>query len=339
MRRTLTVTEKLLLSLINPCAEKREIEALLSDAIDWRYFQEKSYAHRIAPLIYYNLKSLGFLPLAPKQTIKILEKAYIQTSRVNMLLGQELKGILDAFGKRGIFCIILKGLAFTETVYRRNPALRPARDIDLLLRKDDVKKAGLVLEEMGYQFNEEYQTEAFFRESHFHLPFEKKGESINFIVELHWHLVRPDLPVNLDVERFWQRVVEIDFWGAKAGTLHPEDALIYLIWHMSWNYFYELLSLADLLYLIKYHKISWDNIIKQVKRAELKIPLYWTSHITARLFNLDFVPALPISALSRIFARIYFNEKNIMEQLVLRHWSLRFLIHFFMFKNKLYRLK
>lgn len=335
----ISTTHRLILSVINPDTHKREIKALLSQKIDWRDFLKKSYAHRIAPLIYYNLKKLDLLSFIPKPTVNGLEAAYIYTSRVNMVFAEELKHILNAFQKEGISCIILKGMAFVETIYQQNPGIRPLKDIDLLLRKEDVKEASLVLKHMGYQFYDRYRSEPFYWQSHFHLPFEKKEKRGNFHLEIHWDLLEPDLPVSLDVKGFWQRAVEIDFWGIKAKTLHPDDALTYLIWHTAKDGFYELLGLADLLYLIKYHRPCWDKIIRQIEDGHLVIPLYWTSYIIARLFNLNLVPVPKIDPVSKTFTKIFFTKKNIMEQFILSDWTILHLVHLFMFENRVYGLR
>lgn len=339
MRDASTATEKLMLCLINPGTKKGEIEALLSDKIDWKDFQEKSYAHRIAPLIYYNLKKLDLLFFVPEPVIHTLKRTYVYTLKTNIMFGKELKDILGKFHERGISCIILKGLAFIETIYHENPGVRPMKDIDLLLRKEDVNEASRILKEMGYQFYKGYHTEAYYRQSHFHLPFQKRGKSAHFHVEIHWQLLPSHIPVDLDVEGFRHRAVEINFLGAKADTFHPEDALIYLIWHTSLNGFNELLSLADLLYLIKYHSPSWDKLIKQVQNAHLAIPLYWTSYITSKLLKLNVVPSPDIDPVSRTFTRVFFTDKNIMEQFILSDWPLVNLTRVFMYRNKFYGMK
>ena len=74
MKGASTATEKLMLCLINPGTKKGEIETLLSGEIDWKDFQEKSYAHRIVPLIYYNLKKLDLLFSVPEPVIHTLER-------------------------------------------------------------------------------------------------------------------------------------------------------------------------------------------------------------------------------------------------------------------------
>ncbi|MBN1930029.1 MAG: nucleotidyltransferase family protein [Desulfobacterales bacterium] len=339
MKNVSSVTEKLFLNLIHPDTEKLEIQALLSDEIDWKDFQEKTYAHRIAPLVYSNLKQLDLLNFVPKPVIRALEMSLVYTSRANIMMGEELKKILCVFNERGISCIVLKGHAFIETIYHKNPAVRPLRDIDLLLKKNEVKEAGLVLKQMGYQFYNRSMGEHLYRESHFHLPFQKRVKDNCFHVELHWHLIAPDIPVNLNMDDFRQRAVEIDFFGTKADVLHPEDALIYLIWHSSLNGFNELLSLADFLYLIKYHNPSWGKMISRIRDSQLDIPLYWMSYITYRLSNFNLMSTLDIDPISKIFTKIFFNNKNILEQFINFDWTLHPLLLIFMFKNKRYGTK
>lgn len=339
MKDATNVTDKLLLSLIRPSAGIMEIQELLSDRTDWKDFQERAYAHRIAPLVYWNLKKLNLLATFPKPVSRNLEMAFVYTSRINIMIGEELKKIIKIFNEREISFIILKGHAFIETIYNKNPGIRPLKDTDLLLRKDDVKNAFSVLNEMGYELYEGYQAEAWYWNRHFHLPFQKKGKNTTFHVEIHWHLIEPDIPVKFDIEAFRNRAVEIDYLGAKANILHSEDALLYLIWHSAHNDFDELLSLADLLYLIDYHNPSWNKFISRIKTAQLDAPLFWASYITSELFNSNLIPTPEIDSLSKIFTKVFFTKKNVLEQYILSDWPFHSLVRIFRHKSKWYGIK
>ena len=336
MKKITCFTQQLILGLINPNAQKKEINRLISNKIDWKYFHKISFTHRIAPLTYYNLKKFNLLYFVPDEIINALKMAFIYTSRTNIMLSEELKNILNKFHERGISCIILKGFAFIETIYKENPGVRPLKDIDLLIKEENLKEASQILYDTGYEFYRDYRSEDYYRQSHFHFPFKKKGEIINTFLEIHWHLLCPNIPVDLDIETLWEKSIDIDYHGQKANILCTEDALIYLIWHTALNGFDELLKIADILYLIDYQKPSWRKIISQIKDAQLDIPFYWESYIISELFDSKLIPAIEIDTLSTIFTKSFFTKKNMMEQFILSDWPISNLMYIFMYKSKLY---
>lgn len=331
-------TEDFLLDLISPYEKNNNATKLLSNTINWEHFFEKAYSHRIAPLILWNLKKRGLSSRVPDYILHKLQMAYLYTLQKNMTFTEELKQILSMFEKERIPCIVLKGFSFINTIYEGNVGARPLKDIDLLIRRKDLERAGKTLSKMGYQFYGRWASEPYYLESHFHLPFEKsKGQY--FFVELHWHLLPPNYPVRIDIERLWERSVQLNLEEMETKALHPEDELIYLIWHSAFNGFDELLSLSDLLKLIGHYEFNWDKIINLVKDARLKIPFYQAFHIANNVFDLDLLPRIQIDMLSKNFIGLFYTKKNVMEQFITSDWLLSRINHLFIFEDKSFGIK
>ena len=63
-----------------------------------------------------------------------LKASAVRISAHNLLLAEELASVLQAFGRAGIACAPLRGLALAELFYG-DITTRPTGDIDLLVRK------------------------------------------------------------------------------------------------------------------------------------------------------------------------------------------------------------
>ena len=332
-------TEKLLCLGINPYSSKKEIEELLEIRIDWKYFTHLAKHHRIAPLIYFRLKQMDLLKDLPINITDQLKKSYLGTLSVNMLLGEALEEILINLDQHRIDCVVLKGNAFIGTIYGGNPGVRPQRDIDLLIRKRDLIRSVSILKEMGYQFYGSYQNEETYLKHHFHLPFTKRIKGFNIFLEIHWHIIAPHLPVRLNIDDFWKHAIEFETLDMKIKSLSFNDAFIYLVWHSAYNGFEELLTIADVLYLLKHHGPAGDDLARRIKEANLVIPLFWVSHILRNLYQTNLLPSPQIDLSGRIFVHIYFTEKNILEQFVKDDWTVIKILHIFLYRKKLFHVK
>src|SRR5207237_2152698 len=74
-------------------------------------------------------------------------------------LSAELKGLFHALAAAHVCPLLLKGSDLAFTVYP-DPLLRPAADVDLLVRPGDLARALAVLVARGYTRTDEYRTAA-----------------------------------------------------------------------------------------------------------------------------------------------------------------------------------
>src|SRR5262249_5178307 len=95
---------------------------LLSSPLDWSHVLERAYAHGVYPLVYSNLRELGFSG-APDAIRTELKRAYLANAIRSQLLSQELARLLSHLSDARIPAIPVKGVSLAESLYG-DPASR-----------------------------------------------------------------------------------------------------------------------------------------------------------------------------------------------------------------------
>ena len=128
----------------------------------------------------------------------------------------EISKICEAFDKNKIYYVLLKGAVIRELY--PDPSMRTSSDIDILVKKEDIERAGIVIEkELGGQF--------MCRTAH-DVSYTTQND---VHVELHYSLVEKTSPGSNVLENPWDNVIYGD--GFQAG-LTNEFFVYYHIAHM-----------------------------------------------------------------------------------------------------------
>lgn len=191
--------------------------------------------HLILPLFYWQISSSPRQSHPPQPTIEELRKEFL-ASRVSCLrMERQLQEVLDAFGNEGIRALVLRGPALAWSVYP-DPALRPSGDLDLLVLPEQMVKARVTLERLGYKcMGKRFEvTRDFFREEEF---LHQKDPRHNLPIDLHWNHweLHAFLMAGRDVrvEDLFQRSRAVETSTLTFETLHPVDALIHSAIHQA----------------------------------------------------------------------------------------------------------
>ncbi|HDH27832.1 MAG TPA: hypothetical protein ENH13_01720, partial [Euryarchaeota archaeon] len=98
-------------------ADRGELKKLLSNEnLNWTLILKQANKQGVSPLLYHCLKSFEG-ELVSDKVLGVLKKNYYATRAKNMALYSELERVLDAFSRKGIEVILLKGAAFATTLY------------------------------------------------------------------------------------------------------------------------------------------------------------------------------------------------------------------------------
>ncbi len=193
----------------------------------------------------------------------------------------ELAGILSAFSAKAIPVILLKGPLLAERIYG-GIHLRTSRDLDLLVRPRDLKRAGAVLAELGFN--------AAFRPDDYHESW-RRGTTL---VELH-HNVENPLAFRFDMEGIWRRAAEVDFRGQRVRQLSPEDELLFLCLHGVRHRFERLSHVLDV-------ALAFDRLAPQLQAGAFRArssaplrPLLLVGHAMAKKLR-PCLSGLPVAA-------------------------------------------
>jgi hypothetical protein len=173
-----------------------------------------------------------------------------------------LKELLSAARAASIPLILLKGAATAWLAYP-DPALRPMRDLDILVQPADLPGLYAILDRMGFVTPLSQSSLVI---SDKHLPHaELQRDGLTVTLEVHTRLFdslwRPRQPAAAE---FFQRARPFEIEGQPALSLSLED----LLWH-TWQHLViediRLVGIADLLSLSQRYvaEIDWDLIRKR----------------------------------------------------------------------------
>jgi len=234
------------------------IQELSVSDVNWQRFVELASSHDVLPLVYWNL-SRFCADLAPSVLMADLRQKFETNALANLARAAELRAILQNFHDHGIGVAPFKGPVMAASLYG-TPVLRSFGDLDILVRPGDVDRAKDLLFSRGYRIDEQYLPASK------HLVFVRTDWGS--VVELHWAFFDPALRCRLDTRRLWNRVREVQFYGAPAPGLNPEDEILILAVHGA-NHGWPILKwVCDIAEFVRvYPDLDWRDVLKQAKCA------------------------------------------------------------------------
>jgi hypothetical protein len=261
----------------------------------------------VAPLVHRQLQATGLAERLSGDAARALAAACYRTAAVNFHLFRELSILLSALGAEAIPVIVLKGASMAWTVYE-SAALRPMRDVDLLVQGSDLGRVTDILRRLGYHFEEPFDTARIFA-LHHHLPRCFKPPAT--CIEVHWNIVHPDSPCAMDLDGIWARSREATVAGQNARFLSHEDTLIHLCEHVSSHLlqFHLLRSLFEIrVVCAKYaNEIAWHRLIDLAGRCRAAPSIF----LILALARKTLTAAVPDEVLQTLTPRLF--EINVLE--------------------------
>jgi hypothetical protein len=197
-------------------------EAIFHDLLNDAQFDQ------IAPQLYILLKKKHRFDQVPYFFQQALKRVSLQALLQNMLLKADMKNVLDRFESLGVEAIPFKGPYFSEAYYG-DLAARRSRDLDILVRPEEIDKAIAIIQALGYLHEQKGEPE------HFHRIFYRINPKTNVvsIIELHWHFLRSGTS-NLNMELIWNAAVPIPHYNY-VHTL-SDFHMFYVICLHAWNH-------------------------------------------------------------------------------------------------------
>ncbi len=128
-------------SLVDPDSWSETDAQLLGPGVDWQGLVRGAYQHSVVPLLHRYLRFHdSILADFPAECREEIHKSSQSCLIWNMHLRLQLAMLLAQFQGAAIDMIVLKGIPMTELLYG-DLSLRRCFDIDLLVRKEDFRKA------------------------------------------------------------------------------------------------------------------------------------------------------------------------------------------------------
>lgn len=265
--------QSLVLDLLSPArpVDQARVDALTAD--DWRWLLGAVHEHRIGPLLHWQLAhARAGLKLPPDVVRDIADSHQVATLR-SLQVQRELLLTHQVLQRAGLAHMALKGAALAWHAYP-HPALRPLRDLDILVPSDQALRAYQVLLEAGLSRKPHCQGQAeAMMAVHRHLP-PLLSPSGTITVELHSRLFHPPEhgsgPPDLsESPGFWPRATSLRLAQSCIAVASPTDQLLHLIVHAVYDHEFSNgpLLLSDLAFLLDLHPVDWPLFWKLAEQG------------------------------------------------------------------------
>ncbi len=255
--------------LLLACARSRcdsqttgRIRALCQEKVDWPYLIRLSFRHGVMPLLYRSL--MHACPEAvPKAALEKLRSYFQINACHNHFSAEELSKLLYLLKTKDIVAIPFKGPVLAVRAYG-DLVLRQFGDLDILVRKQDVRRAKDILLAQGYKPRVQLTDaqEANYLESNYECVFVRGDGRV--IVGLHWAILPKSESFPLDLECLWDNLETVSFAASAVPNLPPVELLIILCVHASKHDWKRLKWICDIGEMIRADPgMHWGEIMRQ----------------------------------------------------------------------------
>ena len=259
--------------------------ALLARPLRWDLILERATVHEVYPLLYRNLRRLGF-PGVPTQACSALDGLSKINAFRNTLLAEELARVLELLRARGIPTIPLKGVTLAESLYG-DPTLRVCADIDILVPRQMVAQAFHLLLAAGYraEFTEHFFQELLLHSHNIEYALVREERGVCYLLEPHWGMLWGARLDRDATEDLWAEARPKAFFGVPAYTLSPEWELLFLAAHATRHQWQGLKWLVDIHEICSRREIDWEKARAKAKRLGWEEVLRLTLSACHALFD------------------------------------------------------
>lgn len=236
-----------------------KIKYLLEKNIDWNYLIQIAVLHKVMPLVYTSLTSVG--DAVPQEVLNKLRSLFHANAQSNLFLTGELLKILASLEANGIKAVPYKGPVLANSVYG-NLAMRQAGDLDIIVQLHDIFKVKKLLLDLGYQRKSnltDAQERAFFQSKREH-TFDFIDSAKVTLIEIHWRIT-PRYSSIIEPKHFWKYLEPCAFAGRTVNSLPLDYWLPILCVHGSRHCWQRLGWICDVAELIQCQDIDWDKTI------------------------------------------------------------------------------
>lgn len=272
--------------LLNSLAEPRTTAGLSHQ--DWGTLLRLARSTKLLPRLANSLAASGVLPDAPE---KVREQVLAQdfvASHNNRSIHWELDRIQCALQGTGIIPVLLKGAAYVIGEFAMGSG-RGSRDIDFLVRREDLSIAESALKSHGWEpLSADEYDDHYYRTWMHELP-PLRHRDRRTVVDVHHNILplsgrlHPDASLLLDAAR--------PIANRRFRVLAPADMLLHAAAHLfqDGEVFGGLRDLTDLDIMLRYFGDGepgfWEQLIPRAKRLELTRPLYYALRFSQRFIK------------------------------------------------------
>jgi hypothetical protein len=262
-----------------------DIAVLAADVRDWARVVALAEREMATSLV---TRHLVANPRVPDDALDELRRRTVGLDLRMQYLSRKVQRLCAVFAERQIPLMLLKGAAVGALV---DPTFlsRPMKDVDILVRREDVGRASDAIVASGWAVSPDDVLRDLLAEAH-HLPPFIDLQMPGIRVELHiahlpaWH------PFDFDVDGLWQRA-----WPAPApftGALipSPNDLLLHASIHFAWQHpmvFGAWRTFRAVSAMHQREGFDWLQFVGAAGAAKAVTACYWTLRLGNRLSGIN----------------------------------------------------
>lgn len=246
--------------MLVPAIAKREVQLLLCCArtelppeladrarflarqvLGWDQVLDMARLNGVVPLLHRSLMG-SCADAVPAATRNQLANLYRVSAMRSLAMTAELLRLLELLDAQGIQAVPFKGPALGASAYG-DATLREFYDLDVLVRRRDVRRARELLLSQGYLTREQARgiKDCSPTKKHWYLEHGRCGTGF----DLHWRLTPRYFASPVDGDALWARLGRACVVGTEVEALSPEDTLLALCAHGSTACWSRLLLVCD----------------------------------------------------------------------------------------------
>ncbi len=269
MAQLTSEAQLLCLCAIDPLSDDRRarIREIAQKDLDWNHFGRLAFDHKVIALAHKNL-TISAPGVMPAATAEHLRDLYFQNLAWNLSAQKDLIRLLQALADNGIEAVPYKGLALAETAYG-DIGLRQFNDLDVLIHVEDIERAALVLESLGYMWELPKDTGRLKRLERVLRDFAFRRSETTCPVEIQWRLTQRYHPLFREPGIEWTRLRPETLSGAPVKALSWPDTLIVLCHHGLYHSWEHLQMVADVSQAVRAASaagLDWPALLDEASR-------------------------------------------------------------------------
>jgi hypothetical protein len=225
---------------------------LASGDLDWASLLRAAELGGVEPLLYARLNELvpAGVPPAVRQRLRA---AFRVTALRNLVLASELVKLLAILRAGEIRAIAFKGPTLAMRAYG-DLALRAAGDLDVLVDETDVRRAGAILESLGYRPEL----------AHAGWEYHFVGPAGQPWVDLHQKLAPAYFPSPGSFEELWAACEPVGLGGTPVRAPSREQLLFILAVHFAKDCRERkerISEVVDIAWLVRLPGLAWNRVL------------------------------------------------------------------------------
>lgn len=253
------------------------------DAGEWQSLADLAEVHRLSPLLRRNFQMSGCAALVPESVRTEIDRACQWHSLYGLRQTVALKRLWETLAGAGFQPLLLKGVALAHRDFP-DQSLRPMRDVDLLLPREEAERAqAFLIAHDAYRLAPWAGTYGV--EYNHQLP-EIQDIDFELTIEIHHRVNARNWPQEPQfVAMLHEEAVTISILGTAMKVPSPRTNFLHLVEHATLHHTFENgpLTLADLHFLAQSNTLDWDWIEQAAERLGLANSLRLVATLAHRL--------------------------------------------------------